>query len=146
MTLGIVNVSPALTAQSPWLVKDSLPGIKKIFSWDKSPIKLNIAGFNQFFFDFSGTTSLIVLNALVNFFLNGALPVPNPSLVSLSAWFLWLMISAAWSYEQCCNITFLSKIDISISIRSSNFLVKKLDYSEFIMISVTLRNEKKCFF
>jgi len=52
MTLGIVNVSPALTAQSPWLVKDSLPG----------------------------TISLIVLNALVNFFPNGALPVPNPSL------------------------------------------------------------------
>ena len=26
MTLGIVNVLPALTAQSPWLVKDLLPG------------------------------------------------------------------------------------------------------------------------
>jgi len=52
MTLGIVNVLPALTAQSPWLVKDLLPG----------------------------TISLIVLNALVNFFPNGALPVPNPSL------------------------------------------------------------------
>ena len=31
MTLGIVNVLPALTAQSPWLVKDSLPGkVEKI--------------------------------------------------------------------------------------------------------------------